>query len=271
MENTKNEYNKSIEFYTKIINSFCADFNLYNSIIEILKPQNILELGCGSGRLFQLFSNKIPELFGIDISEEMIKKGSETYPNANFIIADITNFNLSKKFDLIIVSNGLLKHIENDKTRFETLQNAVNHLSNNGVLLIDHSPYLYYKDKTTDWINAENSIALKWFYNKENILQGYQWKKIIDNSKDILCWRYFKNNQELFHTQFTTFIYENRFFWEHLESLKTTHITLLTEYDLEGLTENGNRLIVAVSKKSTSELLQFKNQFLTNFKASYEN
>lgn len=271
MENTKNEYNKSIEFYTKIINSFSADFNLYKSIVETLKPQSVLELGCGSGRLFQLFINKIPEIYGIDISVEMLKKGSENYPNVNFINADIVNFQLNKKFDLIIISNGLLKHFENPQARFETLQNAVNHLSDTGILLIDHSPYLYYKNITTDWIIAENSIASDWFDNKNNILNGYQWKKIIENQKDILCWRYFKNNQEQFYSQFTTFIYENKDFLEHLNLLQTNYITLLTEYNLTGIMEIGNRLIVAVTKNLQEYLSNFKIDFSKKFKEVYEN
>ena len=52
--------------------------------------KRVLEIGCGIGRLFPGFTEMFSEVWGVDVSEEMIKQGAKllTSPNIRFILND---------------------------------------------------------------------------------------------------------------------------------------------------------------------------------------
>jgi len=53
------------------------------------KEHRILDIGCGNGRLYQLFEDLSIEFTGIDISANLIKIAEEKYPDATFIVGDM--------------------------------------------------------------------------------------------------------------------------------------------------------------------------------------
>ncbi|MBK9564517.1 MAG: class I SAM-dependent methyltransferase [Saprospiraceae bacterium] len=56
----------------------------------LLSQKNILELGCGSGRLFPTFIQEgVENITGIDISDEMILKAKTKHPSLNVKIKEI--------------------------------------------------------------------------------------------------------------------------------------------------------------------------------------
>lgn len=65
--------------------------------------QSVLELGCGRGDL--LAALKPTSGVGVDFSAEMIRAGRRRHPNLRFVHADAHEFNLSEKFDVIILSD----------------------------------------------------------------------------------------------------------------------------------------------------------------------
>ena len=161
LNSSRVEYNESCHFYDKIMNSFEMDFSLYEDLVEILKPSSVLELGCGMGRLFPIFSREAKEIVGVDISDELLSKGEQyyaTYGNKNaiasFINADMCSFNDNKKYDMIVFALSVLKHLSSHEERFKALENAKRHLSKNGFIVIDHTPFLY-TSRAIDWTDAK--------------------------------------------------------------------------------------------------------------------
>jgi len=70
---------------------------------KIVKDGSILEVGCGTGRVAQYFTDR--EYFGIDISREMIKHAKDKYRrycNIHFIISDA---------EMMCFRNGLFENI----------------------------------------------------------------------------------------------------------------------------------------------------------------
>jgi len=63
----------------------------------------ILELGCGLGDL--LAALEPSSGIGVDFSGKMLKSASKKYPNLTFIEADAHEFEISKTFDVIILSD----------------------------------------------------------------------------------------------------------------------------------------------------------------------
>ncbi|PIR75789.1 MAG: hypothetical protein CO030_01240 [Candidatus Magasanikbacteria bacterium CG_4_9_14_0_2_um_filter_42_11] len=53
------------------------------------KGNRILDIGCGNGRLYQLFEDLSIEFTGIDISQNLIQIAKEKYPEARFTVGDM--------------------------------------------------------------------------------------------------------------------------------------------------------------------------------------
>ena len=248
MNLSKLEYNKSTYFYNEIMNSFKMDFSLYEDLVAILKPKSVLELGCGMGRLFPIFMKEAQDITGVDLSDEMIVQGKKYYEgnntndiNIELINTDMCSFKCNKKYDLIVFALSVLKHLKTDIERFEALKNAKEHLKEGGFIVIDHTPFLY-TSKSTDWIDAKNSLVANWLPESVDI-DGYQWKKSIEGNQDILQWRYNDSGQTHFEFGFTTYRYDIEKLTLHLNQLDLNYECLLTEWGVNGLSGKGKRFI----------------------------
>jgi len=112
---------------------------IYNLIKKYKKDaQNILELGCGTGKHAILLAEKELNIFGVDISQEMINKAQKRVKEHknlsnrfNFYLGDIRNVNLNKKFDLVLS----LFHVISYQTNNQDLQNVL--LDKNGIFIFD--------------------------------------------------------------------------------------------------------------------------------------
>jgi malonyl-CoA O-methyltransferase len=113
--------------------------NLFNEVLRLTfgkNIRNILELGCGSGRLTKKLVKEFPrsKITAIDIAPNMVDLAKTKSPTVNFIIGDIEKvvFDFEEKFDLII-SNATIQWFENKQ---KTMQQINNLLEQSGVLAI---------------------------------------------------------------------------------------------------------------------------------------
>lgn len=81
-------------------------------ILDKYKPKSILDVGCGSGRFFQIYKDKgINKIVGVDISGRTIKIAKRLHPDVKLIKARIENIKFDyKSFDLAI-SVRTLQHV----------------------------------------------------------------------------------------------------------------------------------------------------------------
>lgn len=74
-----------------------VDFERFDTetrkILSLFADKKVLDVGCGYGRLSDIFTNYL----GIDFSEEMIKLAREQYPNKRFEVAETTD----EQFDVV--------------------------------------------------------------------------------------------------------------------------------------------------------------------------
>ncbi|NEP10409.1 MAG: class I SAM-dependent methyltransferase [Symploca sp. SIO2C1] len=261
MSLSQSEYNKSTYFYDEIMNAFKMDFSLYEDLIEILKPKSILELGCGMGRLFPIFMTEAKEITGIDLSDEMIAQGRKYYAEhkfddtiIEFVNTDMCSFKNNKKYDLVVFSLSVLKHLSSDIERLKALKNAKDHLNKGGFIVLDHTAFLY-SSRSTDWIDAKNSLVIDWL-PESIVIDGYQWKKSIEGKKDILQWRYNDSGQTDFEVKFTTYRYDIEELIDHLSQLELSHEHILTEWGINGLSNKGKRFIGVASYPDNKDSLK---------------
>jgi len=188
------------------------------------------------------------EITGVDLSDKMIAQGRKYYAEHNvsntrieFIHTDMRSFKINKKYDLIVFALSVLKHLKTDRERVEALKSAKEHLNKEGFIAIDQTPFLY-TSKSTDWIDAKNSLVVDWL-PESIVIDGYQWKKSIEGKKDILQWRYNDSGKTLFQVNYTTYRYDIDQLIEHLSQLDMRHECILTEWGVNGLSNKGKRFI----------------------------
>jgi SAM-dependent methyltransferase len=105
-----------------------------------LSRGKILEIGVGTGRLFTNGLNQGADIYGIDISEEMLavlKKKLQVAHHYRISLQNIIDFNFDFKFDLIIAPFRVIMHLLNKEEQTRAIENVYNHLNKNGRFIFD--------------------------------------------------------------------------------------------------------------------------------------
>ena len=113
---------------------------------EAQKAQGlVLEIGCGTGRIYlPLMASKIP-IYGIDISTEMLnilKLKSDFYKGSVQVKkGDMTKLNEKNKFSLVLIPLNSIHHITEKKLQMKTFQNIYKALRPKGKLIFSTQFY----------------------------------------------------------------------------------------------------------------------------------
>lgn len=81
-----------------------TELNFYLSYAK--QGMKILEPLCGSGRFLIPFMDKQLNIFGIDLSKEMLQKLIEKQPNAKVVQKNLLEYSSEEKFDYIFITSG---------------------------------------------------------------------------------------------------------------------------------------------------------------------
>jgi len=126
--------------YNEIADEFNQTRNKHDSLMDDLKEyikedEKILDLGCGNGRLYQLFSEHNIDYAGVDFAENLVKIAKENYGNY-FKTADILNLPFpDENFDSVW-SIAVLHHIPSTELRKRVLSEIRRVLRPNGRVIV---------------------------------------------------------------------------------------------------------------------------------------
>lgn len=200
-------YNVFIDYYDKIvrwINSpLDEEVEFLNEQIKKnnINAKSILETACWTWVVAKEFQKLWYEITWLDISPKMLKRAEEnlnphlTSPNGRenqkkveLILWDMTNFNLEKKFDVVLCNYNSICHLLewNDWQNFFKM--AYNHLNDDGILIFDINTLFEFENITREFAQFynfwEDSVCLEMFKKDKY----YQWLvKIFKKAND---WRY---------------------------------------------------------------------------------
>ena len=111
----------------------------YHFACKVLKernPSNVIDIGCGAGYGSFLMASSNPDMniVGADYDYMAISESQKTYylPNLRFCVGDIVNWNGLGAYDCVICFDT----IEHVSHREIMMMNIVDHLSDNGFLLL---------------------------------------------------------------------------------------------------------------------------------------
>jgi len=128
----RNDYKSESEAVQNIIRRF-----------ERKSSKTLLDVGCGTGEHLKYLSQHF-RCTGLDISKEMINTARAKVPNAKFHVANMIDFKLRDRFDVITCLFSSIGYVQNLRNLARTLRNFYDHLTDDGLALVE--PWVFKKD-----------------------------------------------------------------------------------------------------------------------------
>ena len=141
-------YNRFAYLYDELINDVNYEewLDYYFKIFQRygLKPSLGLDLGCGTGNLTTLFSDKGVEMTGVDISEDMLMVAREKSEGRDilYLNQDMREFELYGTVDFIVSSLDCVNYITDKRDLLKVMKLANNYPNPGGLFIFDiNTPY----------------------------------------------------------------------------------------------------------------------------------
>ncbi len=196
---------KTYEFFTDYYDEIIR-WNWYNLqdevelIDELIQKNsnmwaiNILEVAVWTWVIAKELEKLWYNIIWLDISEKMLEKAKKNIDEKKLLLWDMRNFELNKKFDIILCNNNSINHLLTIEDWKKFFSKAYIHLKKWWILIFDILTIFEFENITRDFrwfFNVkEDTICLEMF-KKENY---YKWLiKMFIKQED----KYIKNNYKL--------------------------------------------------------------------------
>jgi predicted TPR repeat methyltransferase len=133
-----NSYDVIARFYDAFVGDPAEKATWLKQLIQKHQSnaKNVLELACGTGSVLKYLSADY-QVTGLDNSAGMLHLAQEKLPSAMLIEADMSNFDLPAKFDVVICVYDSINHLL-QFSQWESMFSAVaQHLNSNGLFIFD--------------------------------------------------------------------------------------------------------------------------------------
>ncbi|MGC9049262.1 MAG: class I SAM-dependent methyltransferase [Patescibacteria group bacterium] len=177
---------------------------LWSELQELTKfvkdNDKILDLGCGNGRLYELFKNRPVEYVGIDNSTKLIEIARRNFQTNSkfqilnfkpkFVVADALNLPFKdSEFDLVFAI-ALLHHIPSEELRMKVLKNCYRVLKPGSLLILTvwnlWQPKLLIKYKLLPKILFNRDVFIPWKSPAKGIIQRYYYAFCKNELKNLI-------------------------------------------------------------------------------------
>ena len=183
--NVYKDYEKIADWFDKHRSCKFFEKPYLDKVISYLKPgATILDLGCGMGEpIAQYLIQQGFQLVGIDGSSKLLACAQQRFPSATWIVEDMRNLKLDRKFDCIIVWHSLF-HLPADDQR-KMFQVFADHLNHNGMLLFTsgHEAGEIWSDNGGESLYHASLSADEY----EKLLKQHGFELLLHNMQDKNC------------------------------------------------------------------------------------
>jgi SAM-dependent methyltransferase len=131
-------YEKIGRFYDAVMGDRTETAGYVHHLIVQHKPEarTLLELACGTGAVLRILARSY-EVAGLDVSPRMLSLARKKLPRGRFFRQDMINFDLGKKFDVIICVFDSINHVLRFADWKRVFCKAAAHLNAKGIFLFD--------------------------------------------------------------------------------------------------------------------------------------
>jgi len=134
LKKNKENYDLIAEDFSSTRSSLWPELQQFSSWVE--EGDRILDIGCGNGRLLNLFSDKDVSYIGLDSSSRLVKLAQQDHPGREFIVGDFLEVTFpSDTFDKAFAI-AFLHHIPSEVMRLNILAEARRILKPEGILFL---------------------------------------------------------------------------------------------------------------------------------------
>jgi len=140
------QYSLQAKYYDKI-------YSFKNYSQEVIDLQDImqqhikydlntlLDVACGTGKHLEVLKSYY-KCEGLDINHELLEIAKKRNPELMFYQADMIDFSIENKYDIITCFFGSIGHVKTKDKLFQTVRNMKRHLTPKGILIIEpwHTP-----------------------------------------------------------------------------------------------------------------------------------
>jgi ubiquinone/menaquinone biosynthesis C-methylase UbiE len=96
----------------------------------------LLDVACGTGKHIS-YLRKDFECVGVDASEKMLAVARQKVPGARFVQGDMANFNLRRRFDVVLCLFSSIGHLKTKRDISKAAFNFARHMKKGGVLIVE--------------------------------------------------------------------------------------------------------------------------------------
>ncbi len=161
-------YNTFALFYDRLTEN--ADYEVRSDYISNFFSQygsggkNVLDLACGTGTLCALLSAKGYDVTGIDLSADMLTVAKNKCPDSKFICADISDFDISEKFDFCTCTLDSINHLSDINEVKKCFHSVYNCLKKDGLFVFDVNTIYKHNEVLCDntFVFDEEDFFLSW-------------------------------------------------------------------------------------------------------------
>lgn len=123
---------------------YAGEARYVNSLIQNFAPgaSSLLDIGCGTGRHAEVFSQMGFNVVGLDRSEDMILRAKHRDLDIEFHHGDLCDIRLENKFDVVAALFHVISYLTSDDALRSAFQTAKEHLKPDGLFVFDcwHGP-----------------------------------------------------------------------------------------------------------------------------------
>lgn len=224
------DYYKYSDFYD-IFNKYRNYNREMRFILNIAKNKKyLLDLGCGTGTHLNILENLGYRVTGIDKSENMVKLAKQKVKSGIYKM-DILDYKINETFDAIISMHSVFNHLKSYDEFEKALVNSLNHLSKNGIMIIDLDNRRVNND-LYDVVDG-NKRYLECFYSDKYSIQ--------------IRTTTFKIGLKDFVFEHEYFIYDTKKLEEIFKKYDITY-TFLTNFSHQKAKKSSNRVHIVIKK-----------------------
>ncbi|MFC1630003.1 class I SAM-dependent methyltransferase [Patescibacteria group bacterium] len=131
LQKTKDDYTAIADHFSRTRSFVWDDLKVFEKYIT--SGEKVLDLGCGNGRLSEIY--KGTEYVGVDNSEKLIQIAKQKYPDNEFLVADAFQLPFPDNYFDKVFSIAVLHHIPSKELRLQFLKEVKRILKPKGLLI----------------------------------------------------------------------------------------------------------------------------------------